>query len=192
MERCHSVGSHQVVECRYSTLYNFSRLLYRATLRLFLLRITRRPLLSPPIPEREFDPTTLPPSSQESSPTLAPSSPASSPPATPDHLRNNHSPLPLHPLLSGSHMHADTSVQDYLLPKAMTTSSVKLPVSLIQTISSHQHWLGEIIYILRPLTYGMEHNGFMILILILCSLVARLRSSLGSSPCHTAHHGIHI
>ncbi|KAF8227439.1 peroxisome membrane protein [Tricholoma matsutake] len=126
----------------------------KAMLRFLLLRITRRPLLFPPIPERAFDPTTPPPSSHESSPTLAPSSPSSSPTATPDHLRNNHSPLPPHPLLTVSPQKPiDTSVQDYLLPKAMTTSSVKLPASLIQTLSSPQDWIGEIIYVLRPLIY---------------------------------------
>jgi peroxin-16 len=145
--------------------------IYRAMLRFLLLRITRRPLLSPPIPEREFDPTTLPPSSHESSPTLAPSSPPSSPPATPDHLRNNHFPFPPHSLLTASsHQHVDTSVQDYLLPKAMTTSSVKSPMSLVQTLSSPQEWLGEIVYILRPLVYGMCQDGLIVLILTFCSL----------------------
>jgi peroxin-16 len=149
--------------------------IYRAMLRFLLLRITRRPLLSPPIPEREFDPTTLPPSSHESSPTLAPSSPSSSPPATPDHLRNNHYPFPPHPLLTASpQQHVDTSVQDYLLPKAMTTSSVKLPMSLVQTLSSPQDWLGEIVFILRPLVYGMGQDDSTIVVLTSCSLTTRI------------------
>ena len=140
-------------------MYLLTSLSSRAMLRLLLLRITRRPLLSPPIPERDFDPTTLPSSSHGSSPTLAPSSPSSSPPATPDHLRNNYSPLPPHPLLTTSpQIQVDTSIQDYLLPKAMTTSTVKLPVSLVQPLSSPQDWLGEIIYIFRPLVYGMQED----------------------------------
>ncbi|TFK41199.1 peroxisome membrane protein [Crucibulum laeve] len=126
----------------------------KAVLRLVLLKMTRRPLISPPIPEREFDPTTLPPQSNESSPTLAPSSPSYSPPATPDHLRNNHTPLPPHSLLTPPPpTRSDTSVEDYLLPKALTTSSVKPSLSLLNTLSSPQDWLAETVYILRPLVY---------------------------------------
>ncbi|RDB28796.1 Peroxisomal membrane protein PEX16 [Hypsizygus marmoreus] len=128
--------------------------LIKAILRFVLLGITRKPLLSPPIPERDFDPMTLPPSSISSSPTLAPSSPSSSPPATPDHLRNNHTPLPPHSLLTGSpHVQSELSVEEYLLPKAITTSSVKPSLSLVQSLSSPQDWLAESIYILRPLVY---------------------------------------
>ena len=124
----------------------------RAALRLLLLKITRRPLLSPPLPERDFDPTMLPSSSIESSPTLAPSSPSVSLPTTPDHLRNNYSPL----LTSSfSPMHSDTAVEDFLLPKALTTTSVKPSLSLLKTLSAPQEWLAEIVHILRPLIYGM-------------------------------------
>ncbi|KAF8640658.1 hypothetical protein AX17_000315 [Amanita inopinata Kibby_2008] len=129
----------------------------KAVLRLMLLRTTRRPLLSPPIPERDFDPASLPPPSNASSPTLAPSSPSlSSPPLTPDHLKNNHIPLPLHPLLSNAHnsRHSDPSVEDYLLPKALTTSSVKPALALVNTLSSPIDWGAEVIYILRPLVYA--------------------------------------
>ena len=128
----------------------------RAFLRSVLLRITRRPLLAPPIPERDFDPASLPPPSNMSTPTLAPSSPASSPPATPDHIKNNHVPLPPHPLLAfPPPARSDSSVEDYLLPKALTTSSVRPSISLVRTLSSPIDWLSEIIYILRPLIYGM-------------------------------------
>lgn len=127
----------------------------RAALRLILLRITRKPLLSPPIPEREFDPTTLdlPAPSNTSSPTLAPSSPGASPPSTPDHLKNNHEPLP-HPLISPPPTRSPTSVEDYLLPKALTTDSVRPSVTLVKTLSTPQEWIAEVIYIIRPLVYG--------------------------------------
>ncbi|KIM85153.1 hypothetical protein PILCRDRAFT_349833 [Piloderma croceum F 1598] len=127
----------------------------KALLRLVLLRITRRPLLAPPIPERDFDPASLPTPSNTSSPTLAPSSPSSSPPATPDHIKNNHVPLPPHPLLGlSSSSPSDLSVEEYLLPKALTTSAVKPSTSLVRTLSSPIEWLSEIIYILRPLIYA--------------------------------------
>jgi len=128
----------------------------KALLRLLLLKVTHRPILSPPLPERDFDPTMLPPSSTESSPTLAPSSPASSLPATPDHLRNNYLSLPPHPLLTtpAPPMRSDTAVEDFLLPKALTTSSVKPSSSLLRPLSTLQDWLGEIVYILRPVVYA--------------------------------------
>ena len=126
----------------------------RAFLRLVLLRITRKPLITPPIPERDFDPALLPPPSNTSSPTIAASSPTSSPPATPEHVKNNHVPLPLHSLLTSPPACPESSVEDFLLPKALTTSSVKPSLSLIRSLSSPLEWLSEIIYILRPLVYG--------------------------------------
>ncbi|KDR84948.1 hypothetical protein GALMADRAFT_233424 [Galerina marginata CBS 339.88] len=123
----------------------------KVSLRFLLLKTTRRPLVSPPIPEREFDPTTLPPSNN-SSPTLAPSSPQSSPPMTPDHLRNNLIPLSPHPLLTSAQ--SDTSPEEYLLPKALTTSSVKPSLSLLRPLSGSRDWLAESLYILRPLVYA--------------------------------------
>ncbi|KAJ7103567.1 peroxisomal membrane protein PEX16 [Mycena belliarum] len=126
----------------------------KAVLRIMLLRITRRPLLSPPIPERDFDPASVPASTDEPSPNIAPSSHSSSPPATPTHLQNNRVPLPPHPLLTSPPPNpTDTSAEDYLLPKALTTSSVKPSHSLLKTLSSHRDWLAEFLYILRPLVY---------------------------------------
>lgn len=127
----------------------------RAFLRLMLLRITRKPLIAPPIPERDFDPASLPPPSNTSSPTIAASSPASSPPATPEHIKNNLVPLPPHPLLTSPPApRSESSVEEYLLPKALTTSSVKPSLTLVRSLSSPVEWLSEIIYILRPLVYG--------------------------------------
>ncbi|OCH96144.1 peroxisome membrane protein [Obba rivulosa] len=127
----------------------------KAGLRLLLLRITRRPLLSPPIPEREFDPASLPPASDTSSPTLAPSSLPPSLPSTPEHLRNNHVPLPMHPLLTPPPpMQSHVPVEDYLLTKALTTSDVKSPTSLVKPLATPKDWIAEVIYILRPLVYA--------------------------------------
>lgn len=132
-----------------------SNQLGRAVLRLVLLRITWRPLLSPPIPEREFEPSSLPPESDTSSPTLAPSSPPSSLPSTPDHLRNNHVALPLHPLLTPPPpTQSALPIEDYLLPKALTTSSVKAPTCLLKPLSTPKDWLAETTFVLRPLVYG--------------------------------------
>ncbi|KAI0936410.1 hypothetical protein AcW1_000662 [Taiwanofungus camphoratus] len=133
-----------------------SNQLGRAVLRLVLLRITWRPLLSPPIPEREFEPSSLPPESDTSSPTLAPSSPPSSLPSTPDHLRNNHVALPLHPLLTPPPpTQSALPIEDYLLPKALTTSSVKAPTCLLKPLSTPKDWLAETTFVLRPLVYAI-------------------------------------
>ncbi|CAL1695690.1 unnamed protein product [Somion occarium] len=127
----------------------------KAFLRCVLLRVTRRPLISPPIPEREFDPSVLPPLSNTSSPTLAPSSPPSSLPSTPDHLRNNHTPLPPHPLLTPPPpTQSPLPVEDYLLPKALTTASVRTPTALVKVLTSPKDWIAEVIYIIRPLIYA--------------------------------------
>ncbi|KAF9457061.1 peroxisome membrane protein [Collybia nuda] len=127
----------------------------KASFRFLLLHLTHRPLLSPPIPERDFDPASIPPASNVSSPTLAPSSPLSSLPVTPEHLKNNHSPLPPHSLLiNPPPIRADSTVSDYLFSKAMTTSSVKPPPSLVQPLLSPQDWLAEILYIIKPLVYA--------------------------------------
>jgi len=115
---------------------------------MFLLKLTHRPLVSPPIPEREYDPSTDPSPSL----TLPDTSPSSSRPPTPDHLRNNVVPLPPHPILTPTQ--AETSAEDYLLPKALTSASVKPSTSLIRTLSGPRDWLAEIIYVARPLIYG--------------------------------------
>ncbi|KAL6309919.1 peroxisome membrane protein [Sparassis latifolia] len=154
----------------------------KAALRLVMLRVTRRPLLSPPIPEREFDPSSLPPDSQASSPTLAPSSPPSSVPSTPEHLRNNHIALPLHPLLTPPPpTHSPLPVEEYLLPKALTTSSIKAPTSLIKPLSNPRDWLAELIYVIRPLVYaimlssGRKNNRPLVTALALALISRNLR-----------------
>lgn len=133
----------------------------RAALRLILLRITRRPLLTMPIPVRDFDPEIIPAHSESSSPTLAPSSPPSSMPSTPEHLKNNHVSLELpHPLLlnppaPSPYNILSTPAEEHLLNKALSPSSVKNPIALMRALRSPVHWLAEGMYILRPLIYGM-------------------------------------
>lgn len=167
MERHRSTGGHQVrpyLLCG-AKCFSICPLLYRAMLRFALLRITRRPVLSPPIPERDIDPANLPPPSNTSSPTLAPSSPPSSPPLTPEHLRNNHVPLHPHPLLASPlpQTKHTSPVEDYLLSKALTTASVKTPTSLVRPLVSPKEWLSESLYIIRPLIYGKSTNRVNVL-----------------------------
>jgi len=130
----------------------------KAGLRLFLLKLTRRPLVSPPIPERDFDPSTLPPTDEPIVPTHAqdasPSGHLPTPITTPDHLKNNRVPLEPHPLLSPSAARSASAVEDYLLPKALNAASVTPAGSLVKTLSSYRDWAAEVIYILRPLIYA--------------------------------------
>ena len=119
-------------------------------------------MVGPPVPERDFDIASLPPSSNSSSPTLAPSSPPLSPPQTPDHLKNNHVPLQPHHLLVPPPPPTTviSPVDDFLLPKALSTSSVKAPFALVKPLSSPRDWVVESLYILRPLVYGKRlRNG---------------------------------
>lgn len=129
----------------------------RTILRLMILKITRRPGISPPLPERDFDPSNVVPPSTSSTPTLAPSSQSSSPSMSPEHLKNNHLPLEVNNslLTSPPPLTSDTPVEDYLLPKALSVNSVKSPTSIMRPLTSPSDWLSEVLYIMRPLVYGM-------------------------------------
>ncbi|KAH8120179.1 peroxisomal membrane protein PEX16 [Phellopilus nigrolimitatus] len=127
----------------------------KAVLRLVILKITRRPMLSPPLPERDFDTSHIPSQSAASSPTLAPSSQPSSPLMTPDHLKNNHISLDINNSLlnTPAALSSEAPIEEYLLPKALSTTSVKSSSALMRELGSPTDWLAEIIYILRPLVY---------------------------------------
>lgn len=53
---------------------------------------------------------------------------------------------------------ADTSVEDYLLPKVLTTTSVRPSLQLVKPLASIQDWIAEVMYILRPLIYGRSSH----------------------------------
>ncbi|KAG1825891.1 peroxisomal membrane protein PEX16 [Suillus subaureus] len=159
-------------------------------LRFALLKITTRPLLSPPIPERDIDPASMPPSSTHTSPTLAPTSPLSSSPPTPDHLKNNYIPLQPNALMLAPSppARADISVEDYLLPKALTTSSVKPSMLLMKPMSSPLEWVSECIYIIRPLVYASmlsikKHKDKALVTAFAMELISR---SLRRTPSNSA------
>ncbi|EJD55581.1 peroxisome membrane protein [Auricularia subglabra TFB-10046 SS5] len=126
----------------------------KAILRLILLRVTRRPLLLPPIPERELDPSALPASPADAN---APQQhdPSEEPPA---HLSNNHvafeqpNPLLTAPPPSKKSL---SPVDDYLLPRALSPASVKPPIYLVNQLASPKDWLAEVIFVLRPLVYAI-------------------------------------
>ena len=74
---------------------------------------------------------------------------------SPQHLRNNHVPLPPHLLLVPLPPNQQSApVEDFFLPKALAASSVKLPIGVMRPLSSPKDWVAEFIYVLRPLVYG--------------------------------------
>ncbi|KAF9535434.1 peroxisome membrane protein [Crepidotus variabilis] len=118
----------------------------KATLRVLLLRITQRPVISPPIPERDFDPSQLPSPDHDA---FDPS--RDEEPETPEHLQNNRVPVQLSPILSP---HSTISAEDFLLPKALTSADVKPSLSLVRKLAGPRDWLAETVHILRPLIYA--------------------------------------
>ncbi|KAL7274496.1 hypothetical protein RUND412_002600 [Rhizina undulata] len=108
----------------------------KAICRLLLLRLTNsRPLLTPPLPEREVDPATL----EES---LDPSTP---PPETWKMPRTG---------LSLPSLPATTQIPQYLLTKVLTAEDVKPPSQLLHRIRGTGYF-AEVLYILRPLIYAV-------------------------------------
>ncbi|KAH7104608.1 peroxisome membrane protein [Auriculariales sp. MPI-PUGE-AT-0066] len=133
--------------------------LVKALLRLVIIKVTKRPLITPPLPERELDPSTLPPSVAEEA-LAAPQNDSTS--GTPSHLHNNYvafkqsdQPNPL--LLSPpdpSRQYASL-VDDYLLPRALSPASVRPPIYLVKHLGTPTEWLSELLFILRPLVYAV-------------------------------------
>ncbi|PVG03432.1 peroxisome membrane protein [Serendipita vermifera] len=152
--------------------------LIKALLRLSVLVRTRRPLITPPIPERDVDPATLSnfvEAHESHSPTLKPprvhfetqeetseeDGRTAGRQQLPQHLLNNHVPFNAtgkpHPLLSSlkDAPLTRTVIEDYLLPKALTPALIRSPVSLVHSVTGAAQWTSEILYILRPFIYVM-------------------------------------
>lgn len=117
--------------------------------------MTGRPLVHPPLPEREIDPSTL----AEADGLPKPRESSKPPLQTPDHLKNNHSLFPRSPSLAANPLLASSSsnqpsVDEFLLAKALTPSSVCAPTRLLAPLIGPREWSAEMIYIVRPVIYG--------------------------------------
>lgn len=123
--------------------------LAKALFQLALLQRTKRPVLSPPIPERDVDPTALPAlaDAQTQSPPLKP---ITLPSPNEDAENTGTRPVPSH--LSNNHVPFKPT-EEYLLPKALTPTTVRPPTTLLHPLQNLAHLSSEIIYILRPLIY---------------------------------------
>ncbi|KZO96317.1 peroxisome membrane protein [Calocera viscosa TUFC12733] len=115
----------------------------KAILRLILLRVTSRPLVSPPLPERDIQ---MPEDIYDTKPVL----PSPVPLETPAHLQNNRVPskLPVNPAQAAD-------INGYLLPKALKVTSVREARALVPKVSGTAA-LSEIVSILRPLIYVLS------------------------------------
>lgn len=49
-------------------------------------------------------------------------------------------------------------MEELLLPKALSTSSVKTSTALLQELGSPLEWMAEILFVLRPLIYGKHFS----------------------------------
>jgi peroxin-16 len=126
----------------------------KAACRLLLLRLTQsRPLLTPPLPEREIDPATLDEGSGSSGVSSCASSDTGSPPPEPASWKMPRTGLEL-PSLPDS-----GKISQYLLSKVLTAEDVKPPAQLLHRVKG-TGYVAEVLYIIRPVVYAMAMKRF--------------------------------
>lgn len=126
----------------------------KALCRLLLLRLTNsRPLLSPPLPERDFDPSTL--DEQKPDAYEKAISGIESPPSEPSDssLADGKWAMP-RTGLSLPTLPDSSDISNYLLSKVLTADDIKPAPSLISRVSGKGE-IAEWLYILRPLVYAV-------------------------------------
>jgi peroxin-16 len=121
----------------------------KAVCRLLLLRLTNsRPLLSPPLPEREVDPSTL-----EESPAATSTFDAETESPLSERSDDAHWTMPRTGLSMPS-LPDSSDISSYLLSKVLTADDIKPPKALLHRVTGRGE-LAEVLYILRPLIYAM-------------------------------------
>ncbi|KAL4796189.1 peroxisome membrane protein [Aspergillus venezuelensis] len=117
----------------------------KAICRLFLLSLTNsRPLVSPPLPEREIDPRSL---DEEGSDWNGMESPVSERSSDINWtMPRTGLSLPSLPDVNG--------VSNYLISKVLTADDIKPPKALLHRVTG-QGQLAEVLYILRPVVYAL-------------------------------------
>ncbi|KAF8468367.1 peroxisome membrane protein [Kalaharituber pfeilii] len=131
----------------------------KALCRLCLLKLTDgRPLLTPPLPEREIDPAMLAsePTGHSSNPSACPSgytsaasetsSPCASPPPEPWKMPRTGLSLPSLP--------SSANISQYLLSKVLTAEDIKPPIQLLHRVRG-TGYVAEVLHILRPVIYAV-------------------------------------
>ncbi|KAF2085740.1 peroxisomal membrane protein-like protein pex16 [Saccharata proteae CBS 121410] len=121
----------------------------KAICRLLLLRLTNsRPLLSPPLPEREFDPSMIEESTNSSASVL---DETESPPSEKSDDANWTMPRTG---LSMPSLPDASDISSYLLSKVLTADDIKPPKALLHRVSGKGE-LAECLYIIRPVIYAI-------------------------------------
>lgn len=125
----------------------------KAICRLLLLRLTKsRPLLSPPLPQREIDPSRLEQSENRES--VDQDEVASTPSDRSDDAKWT---MPRTGLSLPS-LPDSSDISNYLLSKVLTADDIKAPKTLLHRVSGKGE-VAELLYILRPVIYAlaMQH-----------------------------------
>ncbi|KAJ4378782.1 hypothetical protein N0V86_005654 [Didymella sp. IMI 355093] len=123
----------------------------KAVCRLLLLRLTNsRPLLSPPLPQREIDPSSLEDSSASADGMDTPPSERS--------VEAENWTMPRTGLSMPS-LPDSSDISSYLLSKVLTADDIKPPKALLHRVSGKGE-LAEALYILRPVAYALAMQHF--------------------------------
>ena len=124
--------------------------LAKAICRLLLLRITgSRPLLTPPLPEREVDPASLEEEAEEAMAYGTDLEEAQEPQFW--KMPRTGLELPALP--------APGNISQYLLSKVLTADDVKPPAQLLHRIRG-SGYAAEVLYIMRPVVYAIAMRKF--------------------------------
>lgn len=129
----------------------------KAICRLLLLRLTNsRPLLSPPLPEREVDPSSLEESSSASAASFEGGEVTTETPPS-EKSDDAHWTMPRTGLSMPS-LPDSGDISSYLLSKVLTADDIKPPKALLHRVTGKGE-MAEIMYILRPVIYAlaMQH-----------------------------------
>ncbi|CAI6328108.1 unnamed protein product [Periconia digitata] len=123
----------------------------KALCRLLLLRLTNsRPLVSPPLPQREVDPSSLEDSSASANGMDTPPSEQSTEEENWKMPRTG---------LSMPSLPDSSDISSYLLSKVLTADDIKPPKALLHRVSGKGE-MAEVLYILRPVVYALAMQHF--------------------------------
>lgn len=151
-----------VATCSWELLIDFTRFLLRSALRLSLLMITKRPVLSFPLPQREVDPSVIAQAASESASSPSADTRKDSPQRIPSAVPRIISAFPL-----GSPAHHHLPPLLPRLPEAYQDN----PSDLLPQLEGAREWLGE----------GMVATEGLVSVLVYYYLASRNRKrSLGT------------
>lgn len=123
----------------------------KAVCRLLLLRLTNsRPLLSPPLPQREIDPSSLEEATANANGMDTPPNESA--------VETENWTMPRTGLSMPS-LPDSSDISSYLLSKVLTADDIKPPKALLHRVSGKGE-LAEVLYILRPVAYALAMQHF--------------------------------